>query len=93
MGRKLRYLTFGDRETIERLRKGGAPPGLIAERVGVHIATIYRELPNGYTETLDEQGHPAPVVDEFGRRVYSAEVAQRTFERNIKRRGERSRAT
>jgi len=31
-------------------------------------------------------------VDEYGRRVYSAEVAQRTFERNIKRRGERAAA-
>ena len=37
-------------------------------------------LHNGYTGT----------VDEYGRRVYSAEVAQRTFERNIKRRGERA---
>ena len=53
---------------------------MIAEKVGSHVATIYRELQNGYTG----------AVDEYGRRVYSAEIAQRTFERNIKRRGERA---
>lgn len=80
MGRKLQYLTLEDREKIERLHNGGAPAALIAERVGVHKATIYRELPNGYTGESDE----------FGRRIYDAGQAQRTFERNIKRRGERA---
>lgn len=82
MGRKLRYLGPKERAEIERLHNGGARPALIAERVGAHIATIYRELPNGYTG----------AVDEYGRRVYSAEVAQKTFEGNIKRRGERAAA-
>ena len=81
MGRKLRenrYLGPSERAEIERLHNGGALAAVIAEKVGSHVATIYRELPNGYTGT----------VDEYDRRVYSAEVAQRTFERNIKRRGE-----
>ena len=82
MGRKLRYLGPSERAEIERLHNGGAPAAVIAGKVGSHVATIYRELPNGYTG----------AVDEYGRRVYSAESAQRTFERNIKRRGERVRA-
>ena len=82
MGRKLRYLGPSERAEIERLHNGGAPAAVIAGKVGSHVATIYRELPNGDTG----------AVDEYGRRVYSAEVAQRTFERNIKRRGERARA-
>ena len=82
IGRKLRYLGPSERAEIERLHNGGAPAAVIAEKVGSHVATIYRELPNGYTGT----------VDEYGRRVYSAEVAQRTFERKIKRRGERAAA-
>ena len=90
MGRKLRYLGPEDRALIERLHKGGAPAAVIADKVGVHPATIYRELPNGYTGPPDEDGRPTPTVDEYGRRVYDAQVAQRTFERNIKRRGERS---
>ena len=80
MGRKLRYLGPSERAEIERLHNGGAAAAVIAGKVGSHVATIYRELPNGYTG----------AVDEYGRRVYSAEVAQRTFERNIKRRGERA---
>lgn len=80
MGRKLRYLGPSDREEIERLHNGGAPAAAIAEKVGSHVATIYRELANGYTG----------AVDEYGRRVYSADAAQKTFERNIKRRGERA---
>ena len=82
MGRKLRYLGPSERAEIERLHNGGAPAAVIAGKVGSHVATIYRELPNGYTG----------AVDEYGRRVYSAEVAQRTFESNSKRRGERARA-
>ena len=82
MGRKLRYLGPSERAEIERLHNGGAPAAVIAGKVGFHVATIYRELKNGYTK----------AVDEYGRRVYSAEVAQQTFERNIKRRGERARA-
>lgn len=82
MGRKLRYLGPSERAEIERLHNGGAPVAVIAERLGSHRATIYRELQNGYTG----------AVDEYGRKVYSAEEAQRIFERNIKRRGERAAA-
>ena len=82
MGRKLRYLGPSEQAEIERLHNGGTPAAVIAGKVGSHVATIYRELPNGYTG----------AVDEYGRRVYSAEVAQRTFERNIKSRGERAAA-
>jgi len=83
MGRKFRYLGPVERAEIERLYNGGVPAAVIAKRVRSHVATIYHELPNGYTG----------AVDEYGRRVYSAEVAQRTFERNIKRRAGRGKLT
>ena len=67
MGRKLRYLGPSERVEIEGLHNGGAPAAVIAEKVGSHVATIYREVLNGYTGT----------VAEYGRRVYSAETAQR----------------
>ena len=69
-------------QRLKRLHNGGTPAAAIADRVGSHVATIYKELPKGYTG----------AVDEYGRWVYSAEVAQRTFERNIKRRGKRAAA-
>lgn len=52
-------------------------PSSIAGVVGVSLATIYRELPRGYT------GKRYPG----GRKVYSAEKAQQTTNQNIKRRG------
>jgi len=45
-----------ERAEIEKLHNGGAPDAVIAERVGSHVATIYRELPNGYTGAVDEYG-------------------------------------
>lgn len=51
-------------------------PG-IASVVGVSLATIYRELPRGYTD----ERFPG------GRKVYSAVKAQQTVDQNIKRRG------
>ncbi|PWM75458.1 MAG: helix-turn-helix domain-containing protein [Bacillota bacterium] len=82
MGRKYRYIGPVERAEIERLHNGGGSPAFIAERVGVHVSAIYRELPKGYTG----------AVDEYGRKIYSAEAAQQVFERNIKRRGERAAA-
>ena len=79
MGQKLRYLGPEDRATIERLHNDRAPVALIAEKIGVHPATMR----NGYTG----------AVDKYGFRVYSAKVAQITAERNFqKSRGKRQAA-
>ena len=72
-----RYLTHDDRLLIEKLYAHGITPSSIAGVVGVSLATIYRELPRGYT------GKRYPG----GRKVYSAEKAQQTTNQNIKRRG------
>ena len=82
MGRKLRYLGPSERAEIEKLHNGGAPTTVIAGKVGSHVATIYCELSNGYTG----------AVGEYSRRVYSAEIAQRNFEKNAKCRGEQAQA-
>ena len=79
MAKKYSYLGPEQRAEIEKLHRRGAKPALIAAKIGVHLATIYRELPNGCTGALDENG----------RWIYSAELAQQIFERNIKRRGGR----
>ncbi|WP_317320624.1 helix-turn-helix domain-containing protein [Subdoligranulum variabile] len=75
--REYRYLTHDDRLLIEKLYAHGITPSSIAGVVGVSLATIYRELPRGYT------GKRYPG----GRKVYSAEKAQQTTNQNIKRRG------
>ena len=75
--REYRYLTHDDRLLIEKLYAHGITPSSIAGVVGVSLATIYRELPRGYT------GKRYPG----GRKVYSADLAQQTTDQNIKRRG------
>lgn len=64
MARKYKRLVFSDRQRIEEMRKKGNTEKEIAAAVGVHIATIYRELERGTTD---------------GKAGYSAEVAQRAI--------------
>lgn len=74
-----RYLTYDDRKSIEALYASGVSLTDIASELGVHLATIYRELTRGGTGELDDNG----------RCRYSAELAQKTVQNNIKRRGHR----
>lgn len=77
---KYRYLAFADRQLIETMYRGGARALDIAIKLGVHTATIYRELQHGYTGELDQNQ----------RQAYSAEVAERAAQENFKRRGRRT---
>ena len=78
--RNYRYLTFGDREKIETEYTAGGRPADIAIDLGVHVATIYKELKRGDTGQLDKNM----------RREYSAELAQRRLIEKIKCRGRKS---
>lgn len=74
-----RYLTLEDRRSLEQLYNQGAGLTDIANSLGVHLATIYRELTRGNTGELNAQG----------REGYSAETAQKAFTESLKRRGHR----
>ena len=45
--KKYKSLNFNDRKVIEEKVAAGARPCEIAAAVGVHVATIYRELKRG----------------------------------------------
>lgn len=45
--KEYKSLNFNDRKVIEEKVAAGARPREIAEVVGVHVATIYRELKRG----------------------------------------------
>ena len=64
MVRKYKYITFSDRKQIAALYQSNARPADIAEKIGVTVAAIYRELKRG--ETVGEDG--APVLDRNQRR-------------------------
>ena len=74
-----RYLTFEDRKSIEALYAANTSLVEIASKLGVHLATIYREMTRGSTGELDNNG----------RGGYSADIAQKTVQDSIKRRGHR----
>lgn len=78
-----RYLTFEDRKSFEALYTAGAALPEIAAKLGVHLATIYRELTRGGTGELDGNG----------RSGYKAELAQEKFTASLKHRGKRKPAT
>lgn len=77
-----RYLDYEDRKNLEALYAAGKSLADIANTLGVHLATIYRELARGNTGKLDENG----------RNKYSAELAQKNIQSSIKNRGRCKRA-
>ncbi len=76
------YLKYEDRRNLEALYKSGESLTDIAAKLGVHLATIYRELTRGYTGKLDKNG----------RGDYNADTAQKAFLESLKQRGRRKSA-
>lgn len=74
-----RYLAYEDRKKLEALYDSGVSLIAIAAELGVHLATIYRELARGATGELNESG----------RSGYNAEQAQKAVLSSIKSRGRR----
>lgn len=52
-GRTFKHLTKNDRLRIEKWQRRGLKPPQIAEKLRVHVSTIYRELKRGEYERLD----------------------------------------
>lgn len=75
-----RYLTYEGRKNLEALYADGESLTDIASKLGVHLATVYRELTRGGTGELDNNG----------RCGYSAELGQKRVSENFKRRGGRA---
>ena len=75
-----RYLTYEGRKNLEALYANGESLTDIASKLGVHLATVYRELTRGGTGEIDNNG----------RCGYSAELGQKRVSENFKRRGRRA---
>ena len=56
-GLKYRYVTDESRSIIAKMYQEGCRVPEIAEAVGLHEASVYRELNRGLTEELDEHGN------------------------------------
>lgn len=60
-------LDFEKRKRIAALYGRGLPVAEIGQQVNVNRSTVYNELRNGYTGTIDENGRPG----------YNPEIGQR----------------
>ena len=81
--RRYKYITFQDRRTLAAEYERGERVADIAERLGVTVATVYRELKRG--ESTDGSGNV--ILDRNKRPAYSPVIAQQTVQANFKRRG------
>ena len=74
-----KYLDLTACQTIEALYLADNDATQIAEALGVHRSTIYRELQRGATGEIDQNLRPG----------YSATVAEQRLRASFKRRGKK----
>lgn len=77
--RRFRHLTKTDRLIIEKYLKRKISPAEIAEDIGVHISTIYREIKRG--QVLQRN---SDLTEE---RRYCGDYAQQLYRENLKAKG------
>lgn len=75
--KKYKLLSYDDRKRLEVMYLNNERPSDIAAKLGVHTATVYRELQRGAGGDFDKNF----------RAKYSAEVAQRAITESLKKRG------
>ena len=74
--RRFKHLSKSDRIRIETLNNDGKAPKEIAEVVGVHISTIYRELQRGqYTHRNSDWTEETRYSSDLGEMKYRANLA------------------
>lgn len=79
MARRFKQLTKADRLKIEALDKAGRKVKEIAEQIGVHQSTIYRELQRGrYIHTNSD------LTEE---ERYSPDIAEEKYQQNLRDKG------
>lgn len=80
-GRRIyKHLTRTDRLRIEKWLKKGASKKEIADRLRVHVSTIYRELARGEYERLDGQTWEMETA-------YSPDIAEEKYRAYLKEKG------
>lgn len=77
--RQYKHLTFSDRLKIEAWQKVGTKPRVMADKLGVHISTIYRELKRGQYEHLNH--------DYTTERRYSPDIAENKYQDSLRAKG------
>lgn len=77
--RNYKHLSFSDRLKIEAWQRVGTSPRVMADELGVHISTIYRELKRGVYEHLNS--------DLTTEKRYSPDIAEKKYQGNLRAKG------
>lgn len=77
--RNYKHLTFTDRLKIEAWERVGTSPRVMADELGVHISTIYRELKRGRYERLNSD---LTTEDRYG-----PDIAEKKYQDNLRAKG------
>ena len=77
--RNYKHLSFSDRLKIEAWQRVGTSPRVMADALGVHISTIYRELKRGVYEHLNS--------DLTTEERYSPDIAEEKYQDNLRAKG------
>lgn len=78
--RTFKHLTKTDRLRIEKWQREGMKPKEIADKLRVHLSTIYRELKRGEYQRLD--GDTWEMVS-----AYSPDIAEERYQANLREKG------
>lgn len=78
--RTFKHLTKNDRLRIERWLRNGMKPREIADKLRVHISTVYRELKRGEYERLN--GDTWEMVT-----AYSPDIAEERYQNHLREKG------
>ena len=85
-GKKFKYLTWTQRLQIEAYMKIKMPIKQIAEQIGVHYSTVYRELKRGQYEKKQKRLDYVDYKVKY-KTTYSPDIAQKKFEYNQTNKG------
>lgn len=78
--RVFKHLSRMDRLRIEKWLKEGLKPRQIADKLRVHISTVYRELKRGAYERLDARTWETVTA-------YSPDIAEEKYQANLREKG------
>ena len=78
--RTFKHLTKTDRLRIEKWQREGMKPKEIADKLRVHLSTVYRELKRGEYQRLD--GDTWEMVS-----AYSPDIAEERYQANLREKG------
>ena len=78
--RTFKHLTKNDRLRIERWLRLGLKPREIADRLRVHISTVYRELGRGQYERLNGETWEMETA-------YSPDIAEARYQAHLREKG------